>query len=126
MERWVRSSSVVSLGVGVVAVAVLYLAKPVLLPLAVAVLLNVVFSPAVRRLERIGAGRLRIGRVGAVLVVAVLLAGVFAGMGWVVGRPRCRADGEAPRVPAGTRLPICASRSTRCAASNGPRARCAR
>jgi predicted PurR-regulated permease PerM len=84
MERWVRSSSVVSLGVGVVAVAVLYVAKPVLLPLAVAVLLSVVFSPAVRRLERIGAGRVRVGRLGAVLVVAVLVAGVFAGTGWVV------------------------------------------
>ncbi len=74
-----------SLGVGVVAVTVLYFAKPVLLPLAVAVLLNVVISPAVMRLERIGVGRLRIGRIGSVLMVAAAVGGGFAGVGWIVG-----------------------------------------
>ena len=58
MERWLRGSSLApSLGVAVLAVAVLYVAKPVLLPLAVAVLLAVVISPAVQRLERLGLGR---------------------------------------------------------------------
>jgi predicted PurR-regulated permease PerM len=85
MERWPRTSPAWSLAIGVGAVAVLYLAKPVLLPLAVAVLLNVVISPAVKRLERIGVGRLRVGRVGSVIVMAALVAGLFAGMAWVVG-----------------------------------------
>jgi predicted PurR-regulated permease PerM len=84
MERWVRSSFALSLGVGVVVVGVLYLAKPVLLPFAVAMLLNVVISPAVTWLERIGAGSFRIGRVGSVIVVAVGVAAVFAGVGWVI------------------------------------------
>ncbi len=85
MERWLRSSPATSLGVAVAAVAVLYFAKPVLLPLAVAVLLNVVIAPAVKRLERSGVGRVRIGRIGAVLAVTLAIAGVFAGMGWIVG-----------------------------------------
>jgi len=85
VERWPRWSSVAGLGVAVVVVAVLYLAKPVLLPLAVAVLLNVVISPAVTRLERVGVGPLRIGRVGSVLAVALAIAAVFAGMGWIIG-----------------------------------------
>lgn len=85
MDRWPRSSPLTSLGVAVLSVAVLHLAKPVLLPLAVALLLNVVISPAVQRLEQIGWGRVRIGRIGSVLVVALALASVFAGMGWIVG-----------------------------------------
>jgi predicted PurR-regulated permease PerM len=85
MDRWPRSSPATSLGVAVLAVAVLYFAKPVLLPLAVAVLLNVVLSPAVKRLERSGVGRVRIGRIGAVLVVTLAIAAVFAGIGWIVG-----------------------------------------
>jgi predicted PurR-regulated permease PerM len=85
MDRWPRSSRVDRFGVVVVAVAVLYLAKPVLLPLAVALLLSVVISPSVQRLEQIGLGRFRIGRIGSVVVVALALAAVVAGMGWVVG-----------------------------------------
>src|SRR5262245_33844154 len=86
MERWQRTSSPLStLAAVVLSVAALHFAKPVLLPLAVAVLLNVVLAPAVKRLERIGVGRFRIGRVGAVLAVALGIAGVFAGMAWVVG-----------------------------------------
>jgi predicted PurR-regulated permease PerM len=85
MDRWPRSSPALSLAVVVVTIAVLHFAKSVLLPLAVAVLLNVVISPAVMRLERIGVGRLRIGRIGSVLVVAAVVAGVLAGLGWIVG-----------------------------------------
>ena len=85
MDRWPRSSPITSFGVAVIAVAVLYLAKPVLLPLAVALVLNIVLSPAVQRLEQIGVGRLRIGRVGSVIVVALAMASVFTGIGWVVG-----------------------------------------
>jgi predicted PurR-regulated permease PerM len=83
MERWMRSSFAGSLGVAVLLVAALYFAKPVVMPLAVAMLLSVVFAPVVSRLERIGVGRVRIGRVGAVLAVALAVAGVFAGTGWV-------------------------------------------
>lgn len=84
MERRPPSSRVVSLLVAVVVVVVLYFAKPVLLPLAVAVLLSVVIAPAVRVLERAGTGRFRLGRVGSVAAVALASAIVFAGMGWTI------------------------------------------
>jgi predicted PurR-regulated permease PerM len=85
MERWHRSlPSTSSLLTVVIATAVLYLARPVLLPLAVAVLLSVVIAPAVKRLERVGLGRVRVGRLGSVLVLTIVIAGVFAGMGWVI------------------------------------------
>lgn len=85
MERWSRSFPFASGLFSVLLVtAVLYLAKAVLLPLAVAVLLSVVVAPAVKRLERVGIGRVRVGRIGAVLALTVATTGAFAGMGWVV------------------------------------------
>jgi predicted PurR-regulated permease PerM len=63
----------------VIVVAALYLARQVLMPLALALLFSFFLAPAVRRLER-----LRIGRVPAVLIVVVIalsLIGVFA---WIV------------------------------------------
>ena len=65
-------------------VAVIYFARPVLAPLAVAVLLSVVLGGAVSRVEHLGIGRLRLGRVASVLVVAVAISAVFGGMVWIV------------------------------------------
>ena len=66
-----RSESGYSQLVALVAVALvlvaLYLAKVILLPFALAVLLSFLLTPLVRRLERLGAPR-----VPAVLVVAIL------------------------------------------------------
>src|SRR5262245_41735929 len=67
-----------------VVVAALYFGKPVLAPLAIALLLSVVLQPVVRRLESIGRGRMRLGRVGAVVIVAISISAVLAALGAVV------------------------------------------
>jgi predicted PurR-regulated permease PerM len=67
-----------------IAVAMLYFAKTVLVPVAVAILLSVVFTPFVKRLERIRIGRLGIGRIGSVIAVVGVLSGLFTGIGWIV------------------------------------------
>ncbi|MBP2290995.1 AI-2E family transporter [Azospirillum rugosum] len=61
-------------------VATLYLGADILVPIALAVLLSFVLSPAVSRLER-----LRIGRVPSVLLVVILVFAALAGFGTVVG-----------------------------------------
>lgn len=70
-------------GVPVVAliatVAALYLARDVLIPVAVAALLSFLLAPAVRRLEHFGAGR------GiATLLVAVFAFTIIGAVGWIV------------------------------------------
>lgn len=62
-----------------VAVAVLYFARQLLIPFALALLLAFLLSPIVKRLEN-----LRIPRVPAVLFVLLVAAGVLGGIGWVV------------------------------------------
>src|SRR4051812_4565852 len=64
----------------VLVVAVLYAAKPVIVPLALAVLLTFVLTPVVSAIQRSG-----LPRVPAVLVTAVLTFVLFGLVGWVVG-----------------------------------------
>ncbi|HYX65494.1 MAG TPA: AI-2E family transporter [Burkholderiales bacterium] len=67
------------LGLLVVA-AVLYFAKEVLLPLALAILLAFLLAPLVERLER-----WKLGRVAATLIIALLALGVVVSIGTVAG-----------------------------------------
>jgi len=60
-------------------IAVLYLAKEVLVPFALALLLSFLLAPAVRRLER-----LKIGRVASVVTAVVLAFSVIGFIGWIV------------------------------------------
>lgn len=62
-----------------IAVAVLYFARQLLIPFALALLFAFLLSPIVKRLEN-----LRIPRVPAVLFVLLVAAAVIAGIGWVV------------------------------------------
>src|SRR5437016_1901795 len=64
----------------VLTVAALYLAKPVLVPLALAVLLTFVLTPIVSTFQRQG-----LGRVPAVFVTVILAFAVFGAVGWGVG-----------------------------------------
>jgi predicted PurR-regulated permease PerM/methylmalonyl-CoA mutase cobalamin-binding subunit len=64
-----RASSVIAL---LVAAAVLYLAKEVLIPLALAILFSFLLAPAVRRLEQ-----WKLGRIPSTLIVALLGFGVI-------------------------------------------------
>jgi predicted PurR-regulated permease PerM len=75
---WHRSFPAVALGT-VITVAVLYLAKPVIVPLALALLLTFVLSPVVAALQRAG-----LKRPYAVLITTVGTGVMLAGLGWVV------------------------------------------
>lgn len=70
-----RRSSVIAL---LIAGAVLYLAKDVLMPVAMAILLSFVLAPAVRALER-----LRFGRVPSTLFVAIVAFGLVLAVGTI-------------------------------------------
>jgi predicted PurR-regulated permease PerM len=63
------------------AIAALYLAREILVPLSVAVLLSFLLTPAVRRLER-----WKLGRLGSVLLVFIFSMAWVAGVGYVVGK----------------------------------------
>src|SRR5208337_2526518 len=60
----------------IIATGALYLGRPVLLPLAIALILSVVFSPVATRLERY------FGRLISAALVVLLVIGVIAAMGY--------------------------------------------
>ena len=78
-------------GVLVGIVAVLYLAKEVLFPLALAILFSFLLGPVVRRLERLG-----LWRVPSVLAVTAGFFGIFAGIGWVTTHQVIDLAGKLP------------------------------
>jgi predicted PurR-regulated permease PerM len=74
------TNSLLTLAVGVVVVAALYLAREVLIPVTLAVLLSFLLAPIASRLRR-----LHIGRTASVLVAVCLALGVMGAAGSVVG-----------------------------------------
>jgi predicted PurR-regulated permease PerM len=67
---------------GLLAVAaILYLAREVLIPLALAILAAFLLAPLVRQLER-----LRLGRIASSFIAVVLGFSLIAGVGWVAAR----------------------------------------
>jgi predicted PurR-regulated permease PerM/CheY-like chemotaxis protein len=75
-----RSSYLRPLVALVLIVAILYVAKPVIVPLALAALLTFVLTPVVTAIQRRG-----LPRVPAVLLTALLTFALFGLVGWVVG-----------------------------------------
>ena len=75
-----RSSYLRPLVALVLIVGILYLAKPVIVPLALAVLLTFVLAPVVSAIQGRG-----LGRVPAVLLTAFLAFVLFGLVGWIVG-----------------------------------------
>ncbi len=73
-------------------VAVLYFAKEVLIPLALAILFSFLLGPVVRRVERTG-----LWRVPSVLVVTAAFFGIFAAVGWITSH---QVMGLAEKLPA--------------------------
>ena len=69
------------LQVGAIVVAILYFARDMLIPIALAVLLSFVLAPLVRGLRRV-----HVPRVAAVLLVVALGFGAILGIGAVMGR----------------------------------------
>ncbi len=87
-----RVSSLVAL---VVVTAVLYFAREVLIPFALAILLAFLLAPAVRRLER-----WKLGRVLSTLVVVLLGVAVIATVGWVAARQTLSLAANLPQYRA--------------------------
>jgi predicted PurR-regulated permease PerM len=77
--------------VGVVIVASLYLAREVLIPITLAVLLSFLLAPVVVLL-----GRLRLGRVLSVIIAVVFALGVILGLGGLIGTQVAQLAEEVP------------------------------
>ena len=76
--------------------AALYLAKGVLIPIALAGLLTFLLSPVVDGLERAGLWRVRGGRIYAVMLVVVLVFSTLGGAAWVVAQQVLILGAELP------------------------------
>jgi predicted PurR-regulated permease PerM/methylmalonyl-CoA mutase cobalamin-binding subunit len=76
----------------VVVTAVLYFARAVLIPLAMAVLLTFLLAPPVRRLERAG-----LNRIAATAVMVLLTLSVIVATAWVTGRQALELAGSLPQ-----------------------------
>jgi predicted PurR-regulated permease PerM len=85
-------SALATLQVSAIVVAALYVAREMLIPIVLAVLLSFVLAPLVRALRRV-----RVPRIAAVLLVVVLGFAVIIGLGLVVGR---QATSLAANIPA--------------------------
>ena len=84
--------NLLTLCVGVVVVSGLYLAREVLIPITLAVLLSFVLAPLVGVLRRIG-----LPRVPAVLLAVVVALGVVLVLGGVIGTQVAQLAGDVPR-----------------------------
>ena len=84
-----------TLAAGVVVVAALYLARDVLVPITLAILLSFVLAPLVGLLRRA-----RLGRVPAVVLAVVLALGVILALGGLIGTQVAELATEIPRYAA--------------------------
>lgn len=75
-----KPSSMMTLAIAVVVIAALAFGKDVFIPIILAVLLSFVLAPFVDLLRR-----LRLGRVPAVIIAAVVTLGVILGLGGIMG-----------------------------------------
>lgn len=74
-----------------IAAAILYLARDVLIPLALAILLSFLLAPVVRRLEH-----WRLGRIPSTFIAVVIGFALIAGIGWIAAQ---QALSLAARLP---------------------------
>ena len=88
-------------------VAALYLAKGVLIPIALAGLLTFLLSPVVDGLERAGLWRVRGGRIYAVMLVVVLVFSALGGAAWVVAQQVLILGAELPHYRGNLKRKIC-------------------
>jgi predicted PurR-regulated permease PerM len=87
-----RTSSVAGL---LIAAAILYLAREVLIPLALAILLSFLLAPLVRRLEG-----WRLGRVFSTLVAVAIAVSAIAGIGWIATKQALSLTAKLPEYRA--------------------------
>jgi predicted PurR-regulated permease PerM len=74
-----NSSGIRNIAILVAVVAVLYLAREILIPLAFAITLSMILAPMVAWLEK-----LRLGRVPSALLVMLIATASMVGVGWVI------------------------------------------
>jgi len=86
------TSGLMTLATGVVVVAALAIAKEVLIPITLAVLLSFVLAPVVALLRR-----LRLGRVPSVLLAVLLALGIILGLGGMIGAQVAGLASDIPR-----------------------------
>ena len=87
-----RNAKILTLATVAFVVAVMYVAREVVLPVAMATLLMFLLAPLVIWLERRG-----LGRIPAVLVVTLLLFVFVGGLGWIVVSQVTDLLGELPK-----------------------------
>jgi predicted PurR-regulated permease PerM len=73
-------------------IGALYLGRPLLMPLALALMVTFLLAPLVDRLERIG-----LGRTLSVVMVILLLGTAAGGLGWMVARQASTLAEEMPK-----------------------------
>src|ERR1700690_3034612 len=74
-----RSSGVRTAAILVAVIAILYVARGILIPLAFAIVLTLVLTPAVAWLQKLG-----LGRFPSVLLIMVVSIAITGGVGWVI------------------------------------------
>jgi predicted PurR-regulated permease PerM len=99
-----RTSTLLAL---VIVTAVLYFAREILIPLALAILLSFLLAPAVRRLER-----WKLGRVLSTSIVVLLGFSVIGAVGWVAGNQAVSLAANLPEYRENIRAKIWALRSS--------------
>ena len=87
-----RTATLQSLLIAAIVITGLYVAREVLLPLALAILLSFVLTPALLLLRRVKVPRV----VGVAIVVAFAFALIF-GLGWLMSQQATQLAGDLPR-----------------------------
>jgi predicted PurR-regulated permease PerM/methylmalonyl-CoA mutase cobalamin-binding subunit len=82
-------------------IAALYLGRPLLMPLALALLITFLLAPLVDRLERVG-----LGRTLSVVVLLLMLGAAAGGIGWMVAREASALADELPQYRTNLRAKI--------------------
>jgi len=100
MERRPRADLGALLGIFLV-IAALYFGRPLLMPLALALLVTFLLAPLVGRLERIG-----LGRTLSVVVMLLMLVAAAGGIGWMVAREASVLADEIPQYRTNLRAKI--------------------
>ena len=90
-HRLPGSSSLRSAAILLAVISVMYLARDILIPLALAMTLALILSPAVSGLQKI-----RLGRVPAVALVMVVTMAATGGIGWVIFNQLLEVTSELP------------------------------
>ena len=91
-HRSPTSSGLRSIGILIAVISVLYLAREIVIPLAFAITLALILTPAVGMLQKI-----RVPRVPAVGIVMVLTIAAASGIGWVIFDQLVGVANELPR-----------------------------